>query len=131
MKKHYYLPLLLLLGSCASSLNYVGNSYTPTNQVDVYVDESAIRKAYEIVGKGYVRNGNLANPERIQKKAIRKAQQKGADAVLLKDYFVPAVTGIQTTNHRDSSGRTITTNQNAVIPVAASTEIIVLFLKYK
>lgn len=133
MQKHYIsLALLVFLTSCASGIRYVGSSYMETSDVDVFVDESAVKQSYDIVGKGYVRNNNLANPERIQKKAINKAKEKGADAILLKDYYVPAVaTALQTNSRQDSSGRTLTTNTNAAIPVATSSEIVGLFLKYK
>ena len=133
MRKHYfYLSLLIVLTSCASNISYIGNSFHPTSKIDVFVDESAIHKNYEIVGKGYVRNIAVAKPERIQTHAINKAREKGADAILLKDYYVPVVTtGLQTSSRRDSAGRIHTTTGNTAIPVATSSEIVVLFLKYK
>ena len=52
MIKLYSLLLSILLSSCfAPALNYLGSSYTPTNDVDVYVDVSAIKKAVHYHGK--------------------------------------------------------------------------------
>lgn len=120
---------LALLTSCSPTLNYLGNSYQPTNAVDVYVDETAIAKEYTIMGKGYVHFYSGAVPESIQRKAISKAKQKGADAVLFKDYFVP-VAQTQTRTKKDSSGVTISINNPAQVQ-AASPEVVVFFLKYK
>ncbi|HEV7331207.1 MAG TPA: hypothetical protein VGN63_09220 [Flavisolibacter sp.] len=127
-----YLCLLSasLLSSCTPTISYLGNTYQPTKDVDVYVDESAISKEYTIMGKGYVESLIGTISEKIQKKAINKAKQKGADAVLFKDYFVPA-TQSQTRTRKDSSGG-ITVSINNPTPVqSASPEVIVFFLKYK
>lgn len=133
MRKHYfYFPFLVLLASCAANISYVGNTYGPTTKIDVFVDEATIKKNYDIIGKGYVRNSYITRPEQIQKKAIGKAKEKGADAILLKDYYVPAVaTGLQTNTRGDSTGRTYSITGNAAIPVATSSEMIILFLKYR
>src|SRR5687768_11781009 len=93
-KLYAYLPALLILTSCASKISYVGTTYNPTEKVDVFVDEGAIKRTYSIVGKGYVRGSTaLAKPERIQSNAIATARQKGADAILIKDYYLPVPYG--------------------------------------
>ncbi len=128
IKIYFTLLPVLAFASCASTLNYIGSSYTPTEKIDVFVDEAAIPKNYTIVGKGYVRNRTWSTPENIQTKAIAKAKQKGADAVLIKDYYVPVVnTSVQT----DSSGKGRLSIGNAVVPQTSAPEFIVWFLKYK
>jgi hypothetical protein len=123
------LPLFFLL-SCAPKINYLGNSFQPTNKVDVYVDESAISRDYTIVGKGYVRTYVYSVSESIQKKAVNKAKQKGADAVLFKDYFVPTSPQV-TRNKKDSSGNLTVSITNPAPALSVTPEIVVLFLKYK
>ncbi len=45
MKKIYFLSILILLiASCSPRIKYLGNSYAPTSQVDVFVSEDAIKK---------------------------------------------------------------------------------------
>lgn len=127
-----YASLLLAtaLASCGTKINYIGNSYTATETIDVFVDESAIPKNYTIVGKGYVRSYRN-KPENIQNKAIAKARQKGADGILIKDAYIPVNTiGINTSFRTDSSGKGVLTLGNAV-PSPASSEFIIWFLKYK
>ena len=128
IKIYFTLLPVLAFASCASTLNYIGSSYTPTEKIDVFVDEAAIPKNYTIVGKGYVRNRTWSTPKNIQTKAIAKAKQKGTDAVLIKDYYVPVVnTSVQT----DSSGKGRLSIGNAVVPQTSAPEFIVWFLKYK
>ncbi len=121
--------LVLLFSSCAPQINYLGNTFEPTKNVDVYVDESAIARDYTVVGKGYVRTFAYSVPESIQRKAIAKARQKGADAVLFKDYFVP-VTQPVTRTKKDST-RNLTVSINTPPVQSAEPEVVVLFLKYK
>lgn len=131
MTKFYLLFATVgLLSSCSPRINYLGNSFQPTQNVDVYVDEGSISKDYSIMGKGYVSHYGHTIPESVQKEAITKAKQKGADAILFKDFFLP-VTSSSAKNKRDSSGG-IMVSINPSLPVSsASTEMVVLFLKYK
>lgn len=118
----------MLLASCGPSISYIGSSFSPTKTVDVYVEESAIPKDYTVVGKGYVHYFRDAVPESLQTRAVAKAKQKGADAILVKDYFLPlSQPGLTTTFRKDSSAGGVLT----IAPQVASSEVVVLFLKYK
>jgi hypothetical protein len=131
--KQRYTPLFLLffLTSCFAKIGYVGSSYTPTTNVDVFIDESSIKKTYDIVGKGYPRFAFIT-PEQIQSKAVAKAKQKGVDAVLIKDYYIPATgANINTTVRTDSVGKGVVSVGNTSVTPTASSGFIVLFLKYK
>lgn len=131
MKNLYFTPFLLtILLSCGTRINYLGNTYNPTDKVDVYVDESAIKRGYAIVGKGYVRGDLFTKPMNIQAKAISTAKVKGADAVLFKDIVKPATSGIHTFMRSDSVGKSLITTGTSSINQDVSTEFIVLFLKY-
>lgn len=130
MVKIYFLVFsAILLASCGPSISYIGNSYSPTSNVDVYVDETAIPKDYTVVGKGYVHYYRSAVPESLQSRAVAKARQKGADAILVKDYFVPVTqsSGLTTTVRKDSAARSVL----ALAPQVSTSEVVVLFLKYK
>jgi hypothetical protein len=44
MKKIYFLYFIILLfASCATRINYLGNSYAPTSNVAIFVTEDAIK----------------------------------------------------------------------------------------
>ncbi|HTM93685.1 MAG TPA: hypothetical protein VL095_14790 [Flavisolibacter sp.] len=97
MIKLYSLLLSVLLSSCfAPALNYLGSSYTPTKDVDVYVDVAAIKKRYTIMGKSYFEMSAFFTLEQVQQAAIEKAKEKGADAILIRDYFTQEGGSVQT-----------------------------------
>lgn len=133
--KHVYLPLLAAtcLLSCGLRINYLGNAYGPTAHVDVYVDASAIRRPYTVMGKGYpeyaLSPAAVTPTDKLQRKVVELARQKGADAVLFQDYFVrsegAAFTALAKT---DSAGHGFATG--TVMPVLASGRT-VFFLKYE
>ena len=82
------------------------------------------------MGKGYVFHYGHTIPESLQKKAISKAKQKGADAVLFKDVFLP-VTTAPTRSKKDSSGGITVAITPSLPASSASAEMVVFFLKYK
>jgi len=75
--------LLILLSAC-TTFDYVGRSYTPTVQVDLYLDPADIDRPYEVMGMANVRDRGFANFERLQERAMSEARKKGADAVLIE-----------------------------------------------
>jgi hypothetical protein len=118
----------VLITSCGPTISYNGNNYQPTGSVDVFVDEGTIPKEYTVVGKGYVHFYGSKVPESIQNKAIAKAKSKGADAILVKDYYAPLSSeGIAEALQKNNS----TKKRQPLTPTNQSAEIVILFLKYK
>ena len=133
MKKIYFITLItLLFFSCSTVIKYVGSVNAPTSHVDVFVNEGAIKKNYDIIGKGYV-HGIITNnrAEKIQRKAVEKAMQNGADAVLIQDYYVPNTgTSINTVLRSDSIAKGMVTVGNTSIQSTGSSGFNIQFLKY-
>jgi hypothetical protein len=133
MIKCYSLLFLLIFCSCGARLNYLGSSFTPTKYVDVYVDASAIKRTYTIIGKGYMEYGfhTKSRIEKMQSKAIEKAQSNGADAVLFQDYIIKRDgTNVQTITKTDSIGKGLVTVETGTIGPIISSGTNILFLKY-
>jgi hypothetical protein len=100
---------------------------------DFFVDEKTIERPYKIIGKGYSERFTLFPVELLQKKAIEKAKAKGADAVLIQDYFVQtAVANVSSVYRTDSAGRGSVTAGSSTLSNGSSlnTGFIILFLKY-
>ena len=134
MKKYYFLLFLPLSFACTvgTQISYIGNSFEPTKQVDVYVDEVAITNPHVVIGKGYIKRNYFSKVEEIQEKAIKKAKEKGADAVLIKDYYIPNTgTAINTTMRTDSVGKGTVSIGNTTVQATGSFGFTVLFLKYR
>ena len=133
MNKFYSL-LLIAIYSCGSHMNYLGSSYAPSKNVDVYVDNAAIKRPYTIIGKGYMEYGYTLTNKRIDKmqaKAIEKAKAKGADAILFQDYyFKENGASINTVTKADSVGKSLLTVQTGNISPVISSRTDILFLKY-
>jgi hypothetical protein len=132
----YYTLLLIAFYSCGSRLNYLGSSYTPSKNVDVYVDASAIKHPYTIIGKGYMEYGagiySKSRIEKMQKKAIEKAKAKGADAILFQDYYIKENgASIQTVTRTDSIGKGLVSVETGTVGPMVSTRTDILFLKYE
>lgn len=133
MKK--LIPILLLpvlFISCSrviQPVRYMGSSYPPSEkEIDVFVDPSAIRRPYIIMGKGYLTSA-FTSPERIQHHAVEQARKHGADAVLFLDnIYYSEQTAIRTTNTFDTTGRK--TRSSTIAGPVISREREIQFLKY-
>lgn len=135
MKQVYTTVILsFIAASCATKISYLGGTFTATKNVDVYVDPSAIKKPYTIVGKGYVEYGlyRRLTIGKLQKKAIEQARMNGADAVLFQDYYVRQDgTSIHGVTKSDSVGESDVTVTNGAIGPVIYQDRKILFLKYE
>ena len=134
MRKLYFSLLpALFVSACATRVAYVGSSYTPTQQVDVYVTQQAVKKPFDIIGKGYAHTPvSFTNEEKIQRKAVEKAKQKGADAVIIEDYFVLATDNSVTTSVVSDSSRKVSVGVGtAQSHPSVTSGLQILFIRYK
>ena len=129
-----YIPLfIILLTSCTTKIRYIGKSFSPTKQVEVYVTEQSIKRPFEYIGRGYVGGfGVQNNQNKIQQKAEKLGREKGADAVLITDYYILNTEGahITSTYRTDSIAPGMVTTGNTFVSPAAVNGYNILFLKY-
>jgi hypothetical protein len=134
MVKFYFFLLSTAFISCTSTrLNYLGSSYSPTQKVDVFVDASAIQRPFTVIGKSSVEIIRLSanNFERLQKMALQKAKEKGANAILFQDLYVTENGGsIQTVSRPDSSVKSSLNIRTGIVGPIVSSRKDVLYLKY-
>ena len=89
MKRSSLLLLIsVLLISCSSGVKYLGNSYTPTQEVKIYFSKGDIDKPYEVIGKVYLDVEEKTKDEKIQNMILNKARENGGDGVILGDLKV-------------------------------------------
>ncbi len=129
MRKLYPFILIPFFSSCITNIRYIGKTLPPTKDVEIFITEQSIKRPFEYIGKGYL--GYYKNPGKIQKEAERIARKKGADAVLITDYYVPdAGTNITTVYRTDSMAKSAVTTANTVIQPLGYNGFTILFLKY-
>lgn len=131
--KKIYLPIIcILLFSCAPKIHYVGQASPSTKKVDVYISESSIKRNYELIGQGYLNVWAAhSKPNKIQRLAEETAMKKGADAVIITDYYIPNTgQSITSTYLTDTVGKAIITTGNTAISPTSSSGFRILFVKY-
>ncbi len=74
--------LVTLLAFGCATVNYVGESFDPTTNVDVYYSEDEIKNEYTIIGHAIGSTSFVSN-DKIVAKLIEEAKSKGADAILI------------------------------------------------
>jgi hypothetical protein len=136
MKQLYIVAAGLILISCNPKLVYVGNSYNPSQQVEIFVDEAAIKKNFIVIGVAtpeFTGSLTLKNYDAvIARKAVEIARKKGADAVYFQNYYrSPEGGGTKresTTIYSDTAVRNQTTVSRTIPRSATGRQI--LLLKY-
>jgi hypothetical protein len=77
--------LLSAVLGCAS-IQYMGNSYPPTDHVDLYFSEYDVPRDYTVIGR-LVATANVDEPfyssEKFTEAIRKKGREKGADAVVI------------------------------------------------
>jgi hypothetical protein len=128
MNKFFLLSTVaFFLLSCSSRIGYMGESSKPTDKVDFFVDPASITKTYKVIGKGYINMNYIERPEKIQKKAILKGMEIGADAVVVQEYWT-ADNGfsINTSFGVDSTRKKVITSRES-----AGNGFSITYLKYQ
>ena len=84
MKKYLSLVLLVeLLAVGCAEVDYVGESFKPTTNIDLYFSKEDIEKEYTVMGHAI--GSGTSDSDDIQQALIDKAKEKGADAVLITE----------------------------------------------
>jgi hypothetical protein len=133
--KHIYAGLFLstIFTSCGLRIDYLGSTSAPTDNVDVYVDASAIKRSYTIIGKGYPNELGTAfnSTEKLQRKATEIARKKGAHAVLFQDHYVQHEgSKFFSTSRIDSVSKGVVATTTGSVAPAISTGRTIFFLRY-
>ena len=103
MKKLLLAALIILGLNACVSVDYLGKQYTPTTRVDMYFEEADIEKDYEVMGTMQAEAGEFISMESIQEKMLKKAREKGADAILIGD-IEKKISGSETNTTEDDFG---------------------------
>lgn len=137
--KFKHLAVLLIIAICLSActkIDYIGEEYPPTTHVDLFFDIDDVTREHKIMGNLIATADDGVSAEKMQKKIIEKAKQKGADAVVITG-FEKYRSGESTTYKETSEeGKTkkgntkITTTATSSTSVSEKKQIKAVFIKY-
>jgi hypothetical protein len=132
------LSIILISGffsfSC-TKIDYVGKSYAPTSDVDIFFSMDDIRGEYEVMGHLTATAGDFVSTEKMQEDILEKAREKGADAVVilgLGHYVVDTGSSWSETTEtsKTSGGVKTTTSGSQSSGTEEKKEITAQFIKY-
>ena len=109
--------LTLFLIACGEDVDYLGESYSPISDVDVYFSEDDVSEDYRKMGDASVKGDDL---EKLREKLRKKAGEEGADGIIYTG-FEPIKTG--EVERTDAVGNTITQDTRTYRATA-------IFIKY-
>jgi hypothetical protein len=108
--------VLVSMMSCSPTVNYIGKNYSPTQNIDVFLDTNDVKKNYEVIGKVDGISGILGSSyQEIQDKVVQTAKEKGADAVILynmEQRVIGSTSSSNTVEHRQWMRNTTTESTN-------------------
>ena len=73
--------LLVFAAGCANT-EYIGETYAPTNDVEIFYSEDAVPYEFTTIGQA-LGTGVWVKNRKIQNKLVDEAMRRGADAILI------------------------------------------------
>jgi len=138
MKTRWFVlaALPLLISGCAH-LDYAGQSFPPTQQVDLFYSEANIGREYMVMGELTGTGDTFVSTQKLQDQMVQKAREKGADAVVILglEHFKSG----ENTNYDETTtqgttkkGKTVsTTSGSSTTSSEESKRIRAILIKYK
>lgn len=91
--------IVVITASCSkSSFDYIGKTYPPTTDPEIFMRDQDVEQDYEVMGKVIAEVPYNKKLKYVQNKVMNVARQNGADAVLFSDV------GIRSTGYSKASG---------------------------
>ena len=97
---------MIILFSCAKS-NYIGKTYPPTTNVELFMDEKEITREFELMGHIVLDGDAFVSTDKLQAKMIEEAKKRGADAVLIEvldEVYTGSITTTSGSSKPDGKG---------------------------
>ncbi len=93
------LPIFLIATSCLTIIpdrfqnpvHYLGETFPPTEQVDVFYNFGDVEKEFKVIGKISNDAGATYSIEKAKEKMIALAKEKGGDAIIFLNLDVESI----------------------------------------
>lgn len=125
------LALVAVVGGCAK-VDYFGESFAPTTQVDVYFDDVDIEFEYRVIGRIYASAPSeqaFVSNEKLLQKIKEKAMENGGDAVIILGFahvFAGASSSTTETTKETDTGTTTTSHTSSTTEEKREIEALVI-----
>jgi hypothetical protein len=73
----------LLVAAGCTKIDYVGKQFAPTTDVAVFFSLDDVEREYEVMGHLTATADDMVSAEKMQEDILKKAREKGADAVVI------------------------------------------------
>jgi len=80
--------LILLFTSCGPTIHYLGETYSSKSDVEIFYDINDVKTNFVVIGQMTHDKFINYDLENIKKEMVKKAQLKGADAIVFQDFSV-------------------------------------------
>ena len=138
MKARWFVfAALPLLASACAHLDYAGQSFPPTEHVDLFYSEANVGREYTVIGELTGTGDQFVSTHKLQDQMVRKAREKGADGVVilgLEHFESGSNTNYSetTTEGKTKKGKTVTTTSGSSSTSSEeSKRIRAILIKYK
>jgi hypothetical protein len=78
-----FVLLLCAAGCYRVDVNYIGKTYPPTKNVELYFDKNDVPEGYQVIGRAIVTVPEGTPGHGVKKGLVKEAEAKGADALLV------------------------------------------------
>jgi putative NIF3 family GTP cyclohydrolase 1 type 2 len=135
LKAMGFAVLVSLAAGCAT-IDYVGETYRPTGQVDLFFSEDQVPREYKVIGQVRASGDEYVTASGLHQKLMAKARETGADAVIILEISRRQLLDQKdfeetVTESKDEKGVTIKKTGSVSNPSAEGNVIKALFIKYR
>jgi len=79
-----FLIALSIVVGCTTT-DYVGKTYSKTDNVEIYFNKEEIKRPYEVMGQIKAEAPEALKFEDMEQQLVKDAMEKGADAILIRE----------------------------------------------
>jgi hypothetical protein len=139
MKRLFFILVTVIIVSRCATVHYLGESYPPTQHVDLYFSENSVQKQYKVIGRIEATadaDELIYSTDKFTETIIEKARNKGADGVIILD-FRNVQTGVTETNDRTRtteerrSGRVVRDRETTSSTIDEKRRVEAIAIKYQ
>lgn len=118
----FFLIIAIFLSAC-TKIDYIGEEYPPTTHVDLFFDMDDVTREHKVMGHLIATADDMVSAEKMQKKMMKKAREKGADAIVITG-FEKFRSG-ETTSYKETTeeGQTKKGNLKTTTTATSSTKV--------